>query len=714
MKILFNTYPVAFQTPGGGEVQLLEYKKYISDSDIDIDFFNQWQSKIKQYDLVHFFSCMPGSEYFLHYVKNLGVPVFISPNLWVTEETKNNYPFGQIQSHLNMADRVVCNSESECNLLSKVFEVPMEKFICVYNGVEELFFESVDPKIFRDYYQILSPFILNVANIEPRKNQLNLVRAIKKFPEYKLVIMGGIRDQAYADKVISEGGSQLIIIERQEHGSEMQRSAYAACDLFALPSTLETPGLAALEAGACGAPILITQEGCTQEYFSHFAVYVDPNSLASIEGGIRSAFSKSSPELRDLIEERFTWKKVLQPLIQHYKNKLFFGNSIISKGFFLSEKNAEGPFIWSKYRAHLEIPQGILTFQWRAPQRSKVNIYLNHELYQSDVEVGIHWENFSISTMDSKNSSLNSIEFEVIPIESVSHGNARELGFAISAPLYLSKEELVDQSFLNHWYLENNKYLEAFNVQKAWGFNLPEVAQEGPFIWSKYHAHLEIPQGILTFQWRAPQRSKVNIYLNHELYQSDVEVGIHWENFSISTMDSKNSSLNSIEFEVIPIESVSHGNARELGFAISAPLYLSKEELVDQSFLNHWYLENNKYLEAFNVQKAWGFNLPEVAQEGPFIWSKYHAHLEIPQGILTFQWRAPQRSKVNIYLNHELYQSDVEVGIHWENFSISTMDSKNSGLNSIEFEVVPVQPVTHGDSRELGIGLLNLIFENKK
>ena len=430
MKILFNTYPVAFETPGGGEVQLLEYKKYISDSDIDIDFFNQWQSKIKQYDLVHFFSCMPGSEYFLHYVKNLGVPVFISPNLWVTEETKNNYPFGQIQSHLNMADRVVCNSESECNLLSKVFEVPMEKFICVYNGVEELFFESVDPKIFRDYYQILSPFILNVANIEPRKNQLNLVRAIKKFPGYKLVIMGGIRDQAYADKVISEGGSQLIIIERQEHGSEMQRSAYAACDLFALPSTLETPGLAALEAGACGAPILITQEGCTQEYFGHFAVYVDPNSLASIEGGIRSAFSKSSPELRDLIKERFTWKKVLQPLIQDYKNKLFFGNSIISKGFFPSEKNAEGPFIWSKYRAHLEIPQGVLSFQWRSPQRSKVNIYLNSELYQSDIEVGTHWENFSISAINNA-TDLQLIDFEVKPIETVSHGDLREIGVGL-------------------------------------------------------------------------------------------------------------------------------------------------------------------------------------------------------------------------------------------------------------------------------------------
>lgn len=431
MKILFNTYPVAFQTQGGGEVQLLEYKKYISDFSIDIDLFNQWQSKIRQYDLVHFFSCMPGSEYFLHYVKNLGIPIFVSPNLWVTKETKNQYPFGQIQSHLNMADRVVCNSDAECQMLSKVFEIPIEKFICVYNGVEELFFEPVDPKIFRDYYQIQSQFILNVANIEPRKNQLNLVRAIKKFPEYKLVIMGSIRDQGYADKVISEGGSQLLVIERQEHGSVMQRSAYAACDLFALPSTLETPGLAALEAGACGAPVLITQEGCTQEYFGQHAIYIDPKSVDSITIGIRSALSKPPSELSLLIRHRFTWKEVLKSLIQHYQNIPFFGNDVISKGFFLPENTADGAFIWGKYHTCLKIPKGILTFQWRAPQRSKVNIYLNRELYKSELELGVNWESFSISTEDSKTLGTQSIEFQVEPIDPVMHRDARELGIGI-------------------------------------------------------------------------------------------------------------------------------------------------------------------------------------------------------------------------------------------------------------------------------------------
>jgi hypothetical protein len=63
-------------------------------------------------------------------------------------------------------------------------------------------------------------------------------------------------------------------------------------------------------------------------------------------------------------------------------------------------------------------------------------------------------------------------------------------------------------------------------------------------------------------------------------------------------------------------------------------------------------------------------------------------------------------------LNQELFRSDVEVGIHWENFTISTLESQTSGIQMIEFEVMPLEPVTHGDTRDLGIAFLNINFEN--
>jgi hypothetical protein len=40
------------------------------------------------------------------------------------------------------------------------------------------------------------------------------------------------------------------------------------------------------------------------------------------------------------------------------------------------------------------------------------------------------------------------------------------------------------------------------------------------------------------------------------------------------------------------------------------------------------------------------------------------------------------------------------------------MESQTPGMQMIEFEVTPLEPVTHGDTRDLGIALLNINFEN--
>jgi glycosyltransferase involved in cell wall biosynthesis len=198
--------------------------------------------------------------------------------------------------------------------------LPREKFATVYNGVEEIFYEPVSPEIFRTEFKITEPFVLNVGNIEPRKNQINLAKAMKSFPEMKLVLIGHIRDPKYAEAVFAEGVDQIIHIGTLVHGSELQRSAYAACEVFCLPSTLETPGLAALESAACGAKIVITEEGSTKEYFGNQVTYCDPTSTESISNRmylILSASEKENEHSFDLL-----WSNQIKALIKLY-NRVF-------------------------------------------------------------------------------------------------------------------------------------------------------------------------------------------------------------------------------------------------------------------------------------------------------------------------------------------------------------------------------------------------------
>ena len=55
--------------------------------------------------------------------------------------------------------------------------------------------------------------ILNVANIEPRKNQQMLLRAMKECPELKLINIGQCRDKEYYQECKREGGSVFYFWE---------------------------------------------------------------------------------------------------------------------------------------------------------------------------------------------------------------------------------------------------------------------------------------------------------------------------------------------------------------------------------------------------------------------------------------------------------------------------------------------------------------------
>lgn len=323
MKVLFATYPMAFHTPGGGEIQLLAYREHLPRYDVEVTLFDPWAPRFMAHDIVHFFSCVGGSVHFCHFVKQLGLPLVITSSLWITEQNKGLYPIDEIRAQLSLADLVVANSDMECDTLSAVLGMPRDKFSTVYNGVESFFFESVKPALFRNHFKIVDQFVLNVGNIEPRKNQLSLVRAMKAFPHLRLILIGHARSLEYLEQVCDEGGGQVIYLGPLEHDSPLLRAAYKACELFVLPSVLETPGLAALEALAQNAPLVVTQEGSCEEYFADRAIYIDPASVDSIEQGIRKALSSSISESKEpLVDETYSWVNTVKRLHEVYRSVL--------------------------------------------------------------------------------------------------------------------------------------------------------------------------------------------------------------------------------------------------------------------------------------------------------------------------------------------------------------------------------------------------------
>lgn len=318
MKIYFNTYPVAFQCPGGGEIQLLKSKEALERRGHEVVFFNQWEHSLAEADVIHHFSVQGGTYNICAYAHNNGIPLVVSPILWLSEYI-DQYPMGEIGFITSVADVLCPNSEAEVDRFLQHFPEPRDKYQVTHNGIDNLFFTPVLPDLFQQKFCINQPFALCVGNIETRKNQLNLLEAANR-SNLHVVLIGNVRDNAYFTELSSRFTGKFTYLGYLEHDSELLRSAYSACTVFALPSLLETPGLAALEAAASGAQLVITAEGCTEEYFGGDARYVDPKNVADISCKLTEAVETGLHNGSRLAQyvRQYTWDRTALQLEQAY------------------------------------------------------------------------------------------------------------------------------------------------------------------------------------------------------------------------------------------------------------------------------------------------------------------------------------------------------------------------------------------------------------
>src|ERR1700740_2515564 len=154
VRVLFSTYPWAFETPGGGEIQLRKYAECLPAHGIEVRLHDPWRANLPGVDAVHFFSTIGGSVHFCNHVRERGLPLVVSSSLWITPETAGLYPVDEIRAQLSLADVIVTNSDTESDLLSRVLGLPRDRFVAVMNGFEPGFLQPQDPGLFRTSFGI--------------------------------------------------------------------------------------------------------------------------------------------------------------------------------------------------------------------------------------------------------------------------------------------------------------------------------------------------------------------------------------------------------------------------------------------------------------------------------------------------------------------------------------------------------------------------------
>lgn len=343
MKILFNCNASGFQSPGGGEVQLLKTKEYLDKNKINVKLFDQWKDKISDYDIVHNFGKSNNCYDVIHFAKLQNVKIALTPiynwpsikyglnetsgiknklKLLIYLSAKNNSMFNSFSKTklmMNESDAIFVDSNTEASLLTKHFRISKDKIKIIPVGVEKKF-KNAKPDLFIDKYRI-EDFVLFVGRIDRRKNLLNLIKVVNKL-KLPLVIIGDkVVDQLpYYGECRKLANSNVHFLGKFDMDSDLLRSAYSASKVLALPSFIETPGIVALEAALAGTNLAITERGSTKDYFSNYVEYVNPLSIKSIEVALKRAFYKEkSKKLSEHIETSYTWDIVIKKIIDEYK-----------------------------------------------------------------------------------------------------------------------------------------------------------------------------------------------------------------------------------------------------------------------------------------------------------------------------------------------------------------------------------------------------------
>lgn len=218
----------------------------------------------------------------------------------------------------SMADMLLPNAEGEANHIHSDLGILTETRV-VPNAIDASLFAPG----FADERE--PGTVLCAGRIEPHKNQLGLMHALRDLPGISLTVVGpphphhgGYYEQCRQEAAAADN---ITLLPGVPH--EQLPDLYASHRTHALASWYETTGLVSLEAAASGCTVVTTNRGHAEEYFGADAWYCDPAEPTSIRRAVETAVVGSpSVELLDRIRSRYTWHQTAQKTLDAYKTVL--------------------------------------------------------------------------------------------------------------------------------------------------------------------------------------------------------------------------------------------------------------------------------------------------------------------------------------------------------------------------------------------------------
>jgi D-inositol-3-phosphate glycosyltransferase len=314
------------------------------------------KSKGISYDLIHSHYWMSGLAA-IELKKKWGTPIvqmFHTLGLMKNrvaqsaQEVEGEYRINGEREVLQAADKIIAATTAESVQLLWLYQVDDSKVIIIPPGVDICKFYPIPPDEAKEYIGVppCGRMLLFVGRMEPLKGLNVLIEAIgimrdndvlKENP-FCLAIIGGEPDE-YGEgannelnrvkELAGQYGLQELITFLGNRSQDSLPYYYSAAEAVVVPSHYESFGMVALEAMACGTPVVASQIGglayLVQNGVTGYTVPVDdPKELAD-----RITSVLQDPSLRDRlgnqavkVAQDYAWDKIAAKLRPVYEGLL--------------------------------------------------------------------------------------------------------------------------------------------------------------------------------------------------------------------------------------------------------------------------------------------------------------------------------------------------------------------------------------------------------
>lgn len=279
---------------GGDMIQLRQTAAALERLNVSVEFSDKAVYPVpllfRGFDVIHNFNfSMSWARYQTWVAKKHKKPLVYS---MIYHEGEQFIPYKDQQIMADATDAMIFLTRGEIERVKRHLKIDDAKCHVIPNGVDPFWFKPIGAR------SEVEPYALTVGRVEPSKGQLDTARACRAIG-MRYVMIGQRTDEEYTQACEREGAAHFPSMKPED-----LIKFYGQCTVFVLASAAEVQPLAAMEAMAQGAPVVLTEK-C--EWETPNVVRCTPMDADSIQGAIKVAMlrGKNYPAIQEM--QTLTW-----------------------------------------------------------------------------------------------------------------------------------------------------------------------------------------------------------------------------------------------------------------------------------------------------------------------------------------------------------------------------------------------------------------------